>query len=140
MPISLRHRPLSVRKLVAMAAITACSEPSVACESHSQLSSIRSACTPNGPYVPVECSNSSRTRLSSAVRRHWRSVGSRCSHLYSQETLTPTIAQVTTYGTPVEGPLVGDEARHAHLVASFTHRTTDRLRTSRSIRSSQPPA
>src|SRR3954447_10965839 len=37
---------------------------------------------------------------------------------------------------PVEGPLVGDEAGHAHFVASFTHRTTDRLRTSRSIRSS----
>ena len=29
---------------------------------------------------------------------------------------------------PVEGPLVGDEAGHAHFVASFTHRTTDRLR------------
>src|SRR3954470_9944662 len=37
---------------------------------------------------------------------------------------------------PVEGPLVGDEAGHAHFVASFTHRTTDRLSTSRSIRSS----
>jgi len=41
---------------------------------------------------------------------------------------------------PVEGPLVGDEACHAHLVASFTHRTTDRLRTSRSIRSSATSA
>ena len=29
---------------------------------------------------------------------------------------------------PVEGPLVGDEAGHTHFVASFTHRTTDRLR------------
>jgi hypothetical protein len=29
---------------------------------------------------------------------------------------------------PVLGPLVSDEARHAHFVASFTHRTTDRLR------------
>src|SRR5829696_9933770 len=37
---------------------------------------------------------------------------------------------------PIVGPLVGDEAGHAHFVASFTHRTTDRLRTSRSIRSS----
>src|SRR5699024_8123994 len=37
---------------------------------------------------------------------------------------------------PVAGPLVGDEACHAHSVASFTHRTTDRLRTSRSICSS----
>src|SRR4029078_4970332 len=37
---------------------------------------------------------------------------------------------------PVVGPLVGDEACHAHFVASFTHRTTDRLRTSRSIRNS----
>src|SRR4051794_36207421 len=37
---------------------------------------------------------------------------------------------------PVEGPLVGDEAGHAHFVASFTHRTTDRLSTSRSIHSS----
>src|SRR5665811_1806050 len=37
---------------------------------------------------------------------------------------------------PIEGPLVGDETCHAHFVASFTHRTTDRLRTSRSIRSS----
>src|SRR3954466_2683021 len=37
---------------------------------------------------------------------------------------------------PVAGPLVGDEAGHAHFVASFTHRTTDRLSTSRSIRSS----
>src|SRR3954451_8795694 len=37
---------------------------------------------------------------------------------------------------PVAGPLVGDEACHAHFVASLTHRTTDRLRTSRSIRSS----
>ena len=37
---------------------------------------------------------------------------------------------------PVAGPLVSDEACHAHFVASFTHRTTDRLRTSRSIRSS----
>src|SRR5665811_2408020 len=36
----------------------------------------------------------------------------------------------------VERPLVGDEACHAHFVASFTHRTTERLRTSRSIRSS----
>src|SRR5664279_3869135 len=36
----------------------------------------------------------------------------------------------------VEGPLVGDEACHAHFVASSTHRTTERLRTSRSIRSS----
>ena len=36
----------------------------------------------------------------------------------------------------LEGPLVGDEARHAHFVASFTHRTTHRLRTSRSLRSS----
>ena len=36
----------------------------------------------------------------------------------------------------VEGPLVGDEACHAHFVASFTHRTTERLSTSRSIRSS----
>src|SRR6516164_5870888 len=41
---------------------------------------------------------------------------------------------------PVEGPLVGDEAGHAHFVASFTHRTTDRLRTSRSIRSSATSA
>src|ERR1700750_567655 len=41
---------------------------------------------------------------------------------------------------PVKGPLVGDEACHAHLVASFTHRTTERLRTSRSIRSSAPSA
>src|SRR4051812_39364851 len=37
---------------------------------------------------------------------------------------------------PVVGPLVGDEAGHAHFVASFTHPTTDRLRTSRSMRSS----
>src|SRR4051794_39136287 len=29
---------------------------------------------------------------------------------------------------PVAGPLVGDEAGHAHFVASLTHRTTDRLR------------
>ena len=36
----------------------------------------------------------------------------------------------------VFGPLVSDETCHAHFVASFTHRTTDRLRTSRSIRSS----
>jgi hypothetical protein len=36
---------------------------------------------------------------------------------------------------PVHGPLVGDEAGHAHLVASLTHRTTDRFKTSRSIRS-----
>jgi hypothetical protein len=35
----------------------------------------------------------------------------------------------------VHGPLVGDEAGHAHLVASLTHRTTDRFKTSRSIRS-----
>src|ERR1039457_2388678 len=35
----------------------------------------------------------------------------------------------------VEGPLVGDEACHAHFVASFTHPATERLRTSRSIRS-----
>src|SRR6185369_10358987 len=41
---------------------------------------------------------------------------------------------------PVKGPLVGDEACHAHLVASFTHRTTERLRTSRSIRSSATSA
>ncbi len=34
---------------------------------------------------------------------------------------------------PMVGPLVGDEACHAHFVASFTHRTTERLRTSRSI-------
>lgn len=40
----------------------------------------------------------------------------------------------------VVGPLVGDEACHAHFVASFTHRTTDRLRTSRSIRSSATSA
>src|SRR3954466_3313279 len=40
---------------------------------------------------------------------------------------------------PVAGPLVGDEAGHAHFVASFTHRTTDRLRTSRSIRRSAFP-
>ena len=31
-------------------------------------------------------------------------------------------------GHPVERPLVGDEACHAHFVASFTHRTTERLR------------
>jgi hypothetical protein len=36
---------------------------------------------------------------------------------------------------PVHGPLVGDEAGHAHFVASLTHRTTDRFKTSRSIRS-----
>ena len=36
---------------------------------------------------------------------------------------------------PVHGPLVGDEACHAHFVASLTHRTTDRFKTSRSIRS-----
>src|SRR5437764_778102 len=36
----------------------------------------------------------------------------------------------------VAGPLVGDEHGQSHRVASFTHRTTDRLRTSRSIRSS----
>src|ERR1700750_3238210 len=41
---------------------------------------------------------------------------------------------------PVKGPLVGDEACHAHLVASFTHRTTERLRTSLSIRSSATSA
>src|SRR6266705_3994691 len=35
-----------------------------------------------------------------------------------------------------EGPLVGDETCHAHFVASFTHRTTERFSTSRSIRSS----
>src|SRR3954470_19260281 len=40
----------------------------------------------------------------------------------------------------VVGPLVGDEAGHAHFVASFTHRTTDRLSTSRSIRSSATSA
>ena len=34
------------------------------------------------------------------------------------------------------GPLGGDERCHAHRVASLTHRTTDRLRTSRSISSS----
>jgi hypothetical protein len=28
---------------------------------------------------------------------------------------------------PVAGPLVSDEVGHAHLVASFTHMTTDRL-------------
>ena len=39
-------------------------------------------------------------------------------------------------GHPMLGPLGGDERRHAHRVASLTHRTTDRLRTSRSIRSS----
>src|SRR6476659_571644 len=36
---------------------------------------------------------------------------------------------------PVHGPLVGDEVGHAHFVASRTHRTTDRFKTSRSIRS-----
>ena len=36
---------------------------------------------------------------------------------------------------PVHGPLVGDEAGHAHFVASLTHRTTARFKTSRSIRS-----
>src|SRR6185437_14537031 len=36
----------------------------------------------------------------------------------------------------VAGPLVGDEVGHGYFVASFTHRTTERLRTSRSIRSS----
>jgi hypothetical protein len=35
---------------------------------------------------------------------------------------------------PVHGPLVGDEPGHAHLVASLTHRTTDRFNASRSIR------
>src|SRR4051812_18078678 len=39
-------------------------------------------------------------------------------------------------GHTMIGPLGGDERRHAHRVASLTHRTTDRLRTSRSIRSS----
>lgn len=34
----------------------------------------------------------------------------------------------------VFGPLVDYKACHAHFVASFTHRTTDRLRTSRSTR------
>src|SRR5690606_28352633 len=37
---------------------------------------------------------------------------------------------------PVLGPLGGDERGQAQRVASFTHRTTDRLRTSRSISSS----
>src|SRR5271155_748786 len=36
---------------------------------------------------------------------------------------------------PVHGPLVGDEAGQHHFVASLTQRTTDRFKTSRSIRS-----
>src|ERR1035437_7738670 len=36
----------------------------------------------------------------------------------------------------VERPLVGDEACHAHFVASFTHRTTERFRASSFIPSS----
>jgi hypothetical protein len=37
----------------------------------------------------------------------------------------------------VAGPLVGDERGQAHRVASFTHRTTDRLRTVRMIKHHQ---
>jgi hypothetical protein len=49
--------------------------------------------------VRLEATNSSATRVSSSARRRSRSVGSRCSHLYSQETLTPRIAQVSACGT-----------------------------------------
>ena len=43
---------------------------------------------------------------------------------------------------PVRGPLVSDEACHAHLVASFTHRTADRFkrRASSAARRPQPVA
>ena len=39
-------------------------------------------------------------------------------------------------GNSMVGPLGGDMRYHAHRVASLTHRTTDRLSTSRSIRNS----
>jgi len=51
-------------------------------------------------------------------------------------TRSPQPPAALRVGHPVLGPLGGGEARHAQRVASFTHGTTDRLRTSRSIRSS----
>src|SRR5215813_4460553 len=85
------------------------------------------------PYVPPDASNISRTAMSSSPRRCSRPVDPRLIHFVEPGDADPEDAAADRVWHPEAGPLLGDEAGHAHLVASFTHKTTKRVRTSRSI-------
>jgi hypothetical protein len=61
--------------------------------------STRSAWMRGESYVRFDSTNNRKTSASSSARRRCRTVAGRSSHLCSQETPNPRIAQHTAYGT-----------------------------------------
>lgn len=95
-----------------------------------------SSCTRGEPQRPSEMAKALATALSSSSRCSWRGVGGRVVPLVEPALGHPEGTAGQGVRHPMVGSLGGDERRHAHRIASFTQRTTDPLRTSRSILSS----